>query len=163
MKPSESAQIEFIKDLLRKGEKRNSILAKFGAKWQKASPRTFDRRLKVATASIDDEFATISKKTEESIGKEVEARKLKIMTVAERIDFLTRIITAQTDVKKIGSQAFPLIEFEENGTTRKEIIYLTDKLKALAELNKMGGDYAPSKTDITSGGKEITIQFKDAE
>lgn len=156
MKADQFKQIEFIKDLLRESGKRGEILAKFAKVWQKASTRTFDRRLKEAEKALQKEFKAIEQRTEESIAKGVEARKLKIMTVAERINLLVKIAYGEEERDEV---------FFDKGQPKKVKVKpnFNDRLKAVAEINKMGGDYAPQKTDITSGGKKISINFKDAE
>lgn len=153
-KVNEIAQIEFIKNYLRKGENRKSIMGKFGNKWVKISRTTFDRRLRVAEDDLKREQENIRTRTEEAVADEVNARKIKILSAIERKEYLSSIISAATDIKTIGKMAIPIL-VREDGT--KEIIYLSDKLKALSELNKMEGDYAPTKVAQTdSHGNDIT-------
>lgn len=148
MKPTEAAQVEFIKGCLRNGEKRAEILAKFVNKWQKAGTRTFDRRLKVATAAIDDELAQINEQAGKHVAEEIQDRKLQMLTVAQRLDILTRIATGQIKLDKymVADGVIETVEVTSDYNERKA---------AIAEINKMCGDYAPQKTDITTNGQSI--------
>jgi len=147
MKADQHIQIEFIKDCLRKGEERKDILPKFTKIYRKQE-KTFNNRLKEARIAIQSEQQRIQQEAEKGIQKDIEARKTKIMTSIERQEFLTEVIK--------GNE-IPVQQLLSNGKIAKGMIVpdLSDRIKAIAELNKMGGDYAPQKTDITSGGKEI--------
>src|ERR1035437_1991786 len=122
MNPNEVAPVEFIKSHLRSGKKRQEILSLFVKKWQNSNSRTFDRRLSVAKKQMQVELKTIETKTNESIIKEIESRKSKIMTSLDRQELLSQI-AKDTNPKVMAS----------------------DKIRAIAELNKMGGDYAAQK------------------
>ena len=137
---------DYIVTCLKKGMQSGKILAQVGKKWQK-SVRTANRLLKVAKEQHTIEQAAIKSKlvaidTEAAI----EARKKAIMTADERKEHLTLIITCKSDIKKFGNQFFQIVEFPDG---RKEFINQADKLKAISELNKMEGDYAPTKQEIT--------------
>jgi predicted ATP-grasp superfamily ATP-dependent carboligase len=155
MKADHQKQIEFIKDCLRKGQSRKIILPKFAENFR-STERTFNTRLKLARKALQSEFKKINEQTDIEVGKEIKKRKIKIMSVLERQVFLQEIIQAKTDVKKLGSSTLSLL-VREDGT--KEIITLKDKLAALSELNSMRGDYAPTRTDHTTLGKEINPQI----
>ena len=130
MNPNEVAPVEFIKSHLRSGKKRQEILSLFVKKWQNSNSRTFDRRLSVAKKQMQVELKTIETKTNESIIKEIESRKSKIMTSLDRQELLSQI-AKDTNPKVMAS----------------------DKIRAIAELNKMGGDYAAQK--VQSEGEMI--------
>jgi uncharacterized HAD superfamily protein len=153
-KPNEQAQINFIIDCLRKGEQRKDILRKFKNNWENVARSSFDRRLAKAKMQLQAELDTINEKLRQSIEKEVEKeaekRKDKIMSFIERQEYLTKIVTCKTDLKKVGNNYFQILELEDG---RKEVITLADKLKALAELNKMDGSYAPNKHELTAKSK----------
>lgn len=141
MKPNESAQIEFIKDCLRGGLQRKDIFAKFSKKWQTVASRTFDTRLKAAKDSLQQELKAIKAKTKVNVAKEVEARKIKIMSVIERQEMLSKIANGELKVEKAIATQFGA-----------EIVMINpdmnDRIKAISELNKMGGDYAPTKNEF---------------
>lgn len=66
-------------------------------------------------------------------------------------------------IKKVKAQT---VYTRDNGDQVNAIeVELKDDLKALTELNKMFGYNAPTKTDITSGGKALppTLNFVDTD
>lgn len=142
MKADQHKQIEFIKDCLRESGKRGEILAKFVKVWQKASTRTFDRRLKEAEKALQKEFKAIEQRTEENIAKEVEARKTKILTAFERQEILTKIASGELEQEQV---------FFDKGIPKKIKVKpsFNDIKGAIAELNKMQGDYAATKSEIS--------------
>lgn len=141
MKSDQHNQVEFIKDCLRKGEERKIILPKFTTIYRK-SEKTFNNRLKEARKSIQGEQQRIQQEAEKGIQKDIIERKSKIMTSIERQEFLTEIAKGEEMQVK---------ELLKNGKIAigKIIPNLTDRLKAIAELNKMQGDYAPTKSEIS--------------
>lgn len=136
-------QIEFVKNCLRKGEKRNAILGKFGKKWGNVSRTTFDRRLDAAKIELLDEHKAFQAKVEVEVAKEVEVRKLDIMDAMERKAILTQIARGEIPLKKVivVDKAIEEIEVVPDWMDRK---------LAIAELNKMEGDYAPIKQASTN-------------
>lgn len=144
-KANEQAQIDFIADLLRKGHQRKDILGKFGKKWEKVSRTTFDRRLRDAEKQMQSELKQINERTEESIKKEVEARKTKILTALERQEILAKIALGELE-----------IEQEVATNTGVKIVRLkpdfNERKGAIAELNKMDGSYAPAKSEVENKG-----------
>lgn len=145
-------QVDFIANLLRKGGKRNDILAKFAKKWQKVSTRTFDRRLKSAEALIQSEQATIQAQAEQEVTKEIEVRKIEIMSVIERKETLTQIARGLIPLTKpiVVDKSIEYIEVVPDWMDRKN---------AIAELNKMDGAYAPTKfANTDSEGKDVQPQ-----
>jgi len=153
MKPNEHAQIEFIKDYLRKGAERKDILQPF-TKLYKTSIKTFDTRLKAATIAVQAEFKRIDAKVEQSIERSADALKSKILTAMERQVVLSEIAKGEKEIEKIF-----LVQGKLQKT--KAMPDHSDITKAIAELNKMDGSYRPSKVEATV--TEIKINFKDAE
>jgi len=141
MKPAEKAQIEFIKDCLRNGQERKDILPKFTEIYHK-SEKTFNTRLKAATIAIQSETDTIKDKSDEYIAKEISERNLKILTVAERKDILSKMA-----IGELVSQQIVIIQGSPDLMEVKPSH--ADRRAAIAELNKMGGDYSPMKTELT--------------
>ena len=148
MKPAESTQIEFIKDCLRKGEKRKAILAKFSKKWQKVAIRTFDTRLKAATTAMEAEMKLIIAKSDEGVAKEVEARQLKILSRAEKMDILSRIALGEIPLQKpmVCDGIIHMIDVVPDYMDRKN---------AITELNKMEGDHSPTKAEVVVTDKIV--------
>ena len=153
MKPSEHPQIDFIVDCLRKGEQRKTILAKFGKKWQSASERTFDRRLKAAEIKLQGEQQRIKDLAEQSIAKDADALKSKILTAMQRQEILTQIALGEYEVEK-------LIVTKDGIKKAKAKPDHTDIRNAIAELNKMDGSYTPIKHDLGSSDKSVKIVVK---
>jgi hypothetical protein len=71
-----------------------------------------------------------------------------IMSKADRMEFLTKTAKGEIKVKKPFVVSGKIMEYPSEPDH-------SDRLKAIAELNKMEGDYAPTKTDITSKGEAI--------
>jgi 5-methylcytosine-specific restriction endonuclease McrBC GTP-binding regulatory subunit McrB len=157
MKSDQLKEIEFIKSLLRKGSDRKAILQQFAKVYKNRSTKTIDNRLKIARTQMQSEIKQIEKRTEKIVKKEIKARKLQIMTSAERIDVLTKIAKGQIPLKK------PMV-------VKDEIIMVpivpdwNDRKNAIAELNKMDGSYAPIKQQIeTSGVIKVGYGKKEGE
>lgn len=150
--PNKQIIIDAIIKEIEKGTTRGNVISKFVKKCR-VTERTIDRYWKTANQqhaarqqAIKDELAEIDKQAA------IDARKKQIMSSNDRKEYLSSIILAKTDVKTVGKTALPIL-VREDGT--KEIIYLSDKLKALAELNKMDGDYASNKIEHSG---EIAIK-----
>jgi hypothetical protein len=71
-----------------------------------------------------------------------------IITKAERMELLSKMAKGELKVKQPFVIAGKIMEYPSEPS-------LTDRRNAIAELNKMCGDYAPQKTDITTEGKSI--------
>lgn len=155
MKPNEIAQIEFIKDYLRKGQQRKEILQVF-IKNYKTGVKTFDSRLKLAKEALQSELTKITEETEKGIQKEIEARKAKILTTIERKEILSQIAKGElTTTREVSTPMGVVVPLQEKPS-------YSDRKAAIAELNKMDGDYAPEKSQIEQTG-EIKIDFRDAQ
>ena len=146
---AKTIQIEFIKSCLRKGDKRKAILAKYVKKWQNSSDRTFDRRLRLAEEAMAIENKNIQKKVELEVAKEIEVRKLEIMDVEERKSILTQIARGEIPLKKAMVVDKVIEEIEV-------VPDWMDRRAAIAELNKMEGEYPPTGIDLTTKGKKIS-------
>lgn len=71
-----------------------------------------------------------------------------IADVAERMQILSKILRGELNIEEEISTP--------NGITTLLVKpSFTERRNAIAELNKMAGDYAPAKQDITTNGKEI--------
>jgi hypothetical protein len=141
MNPEQIKQIEFIKDYLRKGFDRHRILQEFTTLY-KTGVKTFDNRLKIAREELKQEIVTINERANDIVNDKAKESALKTISVAQRISILAEIAFD----KKNSSNA--------------------DKTKAIAELNKMDGSYAP--TDFNIGGnlnisKRAIIKFSNGK
>jgi hypothetical protein len=93
----------------------------------------------------------------ERVGKVIEAAKDKlvsdiaeknILSTAERMEMLSKIAKGEIKIKKPFVIAGKIMEYPSEPDHN-------DRTKAIAELNKMDGSYAATKTDLTTNGKEI--------
>jgi len=135
--------IEFIKKCLRKGDTKQAILAKFGKKWPEVSNRTFERRYTSAKKAFGAEQKRVMDKVEVEVAKEVDALKLEIMGVMERKAILTQIARGQIPLTK------PMVVDKEIENVPVVPDWM-DRRAAIAELNKMDGEYAPIKQANTN-------------
>lgn len=109
----------------------------FNRYWSEAS-----KRFKARLDAIEE--AT----TKAAVSMEVKALKKAILSKHERQEILTQIAKGEIPlVKHIVCDG--VLRYEE------VIPSWADRRAAIAELNKMDGDYAPVKKDITSGGEKL--------
>lgn len=145
-KPNKQVIIDFIISCLKAGEQRGKILAKTGKKWR-TSERTFDRLLKIAKqqyskqqAEIKEELARVDKEAA------IAERKKAILTASERKELLTKIARGEIEI--------PTKDTKWDIKTKKfsfvEVPNFTARISAIAELNKMGGDYAAKKVQLST-------------
>jgi hypothetical protein len=71
-----------------------------------------------------------------------------ILSTAERMEMLSKIAKGEVKIKKPFVIAGKIMEYPSEPDHN-------DRTKAIAELNKMDGRYAATKTDLTTNGKEI--------
>lgn len=144
-------RLDFIVFCLKLGDTRGKILSKFGKKWQ-VSDRTFDRLLKTAIADHTEAQEKIKRKLAEVDEQAaIDARKKAIMTSDERKELLTKIAKGEIKIKRPFVIAGKIMEYMAEPDH-------TDRRNAVAELNKMGGDYAPAKFATTNAaGEDIPI------
>lgn len=178
LKVNKQVLIDFIISCLEKGDKRSTILAKVGEEWQeKVSERTFDRALKTANEQQKERLEKARKAADEVyIENNVNAVKTGLKSKIEKQAEL------QNEINLIDKQINGEVEFtfvvgnkvnkSHNGDVFMLPVQIQNELRArklqyYAELNKMNGDYAPTKvanTDkdgndvkqvIIIGGKEV--------
>lgn len=143
-KPSRQTIIDEIIKGIEQGLSRGKLLSKIVKKWQ-MSDRTFDRHLKIA----NQQHAELQQKAKAAadlayIQSSEEAAKKAVMSKAERLAVLTQIARCEVSVKA-GDAANPV-----------EVIVPVDtleRIKAIAEINKMEGDYAETSIKL-KGDKE---------
>jgi vacuolar-type H+-ATPase subunit I/STV1 len=134
MKATKQKIVAEIAEELQKGSTRAEIVAKFCKKFQK-SPRMVDNYLKIAYQQQSElqEKAKIAS-DEAYIEKSKEAAIEAVMSKIERQSILSDIARGRIDVLE--------------GTLPVKVEVL-ERIKAISELNKMEGDYAPTKIDNT--------------
>lgn len=168
----ERAHIDFIKELLRQGLKRDAIRESFVKKWSDLSTRTFDRRLAKAAHEIADEQKQISSQSVTFAAQEAERQGLMLVSVEQRKDILSKIALGQLMVKKpvwIPSQYKGKDENNQPIWTEAGFKSVPcepshkDIKSAIAELNKMCNDYPTNKLDdenakVNAGSGTTIIQ-----
>jgi hypothetical protein len=91
---------------------------------------------------IDEERQRVRKVIEAANDSKVaEIAQKRIMSSAERMQWLTMMADGTIKAKRPFVVAGKIMEYPEEPSH-------SDRIKALAELNKMDGSYAPTKTDI---------------
>lgn len=130
------------------GIERAECLSKFVEKWQ-VSTRTFDRYWAEALSRFNALNLRVQNVLEEEyINGKKEALKKAILTKHERMEILTQIAKGE----------IPLVKHIVCDGVIQEVEIVpawADRKAAIAELNKMDGEYAPIKKDITSGGEPL--------
>ena len=102
--------------------------SKLAKKYQTEINQERERLKKVIETAQDNKLAEISEK--------------RIMDSVERMEWLTKLVDGTIKAKRPIVIAGEIIEYEEEPSH-------TDRVKAIAELNKMDGSYAPTKTEST--------------
>ena len=110
---------------------------------------TFDRYWAEASKRFKARLDAIEEATTKvAVSMEVKALKKAILSKHERQEILTQIAKGE----------IPLVKHIVCDGVIQEVDVVpawADRRAAIAELNKMEGDYAPIKKDITSGGEPI--------
>ena len=110
---------------------------------------TFDRYWAEASKRFKARLDAIEEATTKAaVSMEVKALKKAILSKHERQEILTQIAKGE----------IPLVKHIVCDGVIQEVDVVpawADRRAAIAELNKMDGDYAPVKKDITSGGEPI--------
>lgn len=144
--------IEAIILLLRKGKGYSAVFVLIGTKWN-ISRTTFSNYWKIATLA-HTEAQTLLKAAKDALDLQsaLTERKSQIADVLERKEILTQIARGQIPLRK-AMVVDNLLEYIEI------IPDWMDRRAAIAELNKMEGEYAPTKTEseirITKIGMDI--------
>lgn len=149
-KQSKQVIIDAIIKGIEQGKSRAQLLGTIGKKWE-ISRTTFDRHWKTANEqhvikrdSIKEQLVKVD------IEAAIEARKKAIMTADERKEYLTKIINGEAKVKKPFVVSGKIMEYPAEPDA-------SDRIRAIAELNKMDGEYAPEKREIKI--EEIIIGY----
>lgn len=137
---------EIIKGL-RKGYSREDLLASIGVKWQIAS-RTFDRYFVEAQEAHSKEQQEIERLAREQLLQtKKEELKSEIISIQRRKEYLTKVVTAETDLIQVGKATVEVLTHDDG---RREIITNDIRIRALQELNRMDGAYTPTQfEDVT--------------
>lgn len=148
IKPSKQTIINALIEDIKKGKPRGQVLGKAGNKWG-ISRTTFDRHWKTA----NEQHAEVQRKAKEAADKvyieeSEKAARRAVMGKIERQEVLTQIARGEIPLQK-PMVVDKMIEFVEI------VPEWMDRKNAIAELNKMDGDYAPVKLKHEAGDSFI--------
>lgn len=148
-KPNRQVIVDEMVKLVEQGKSYTQAMAVNGRRWQMPE-RTFNRYWKTANEQHTAKNEALKKKLAEvDEHAAIEARKKAIMTADERKELLTKIAKGELRIKKPFVISGKIMEYPSEPDAM-------DRMKAVAELNKMDGDYAPIKQAQTDGaGKDI--------
>lgn len=128
------------------------ICAKF-----RFSEKTFDKYWKMANEEHRvAQQAIKSKLVDIDTQAAIDARKREIIAIEERKELLSNIATGKVKVKRPFVIGGKIMEYPEDPSHN-------DRIKALAELNKMDGSYQPQKieAELTGSVKTVIQLFED--
>ena len=130
------------------GVTREQALASTHKKWQ-TTTRTFDRYWQLAKQIYSDEIEALrAARLDVKIAAEVEKVNSEIMDKNERMRVLTQMANGTLQVQRN-------VVTKDGVLTVLALPDYADRKAAIAELNKMDGEYAPVRKDITSGGEKL--------
>jgi hypothetical protein len=148
MKPNKEFAVNEILSELDWGVKYTEALTKYVELWQ-ISTRTFDRYWQEANKRFNGAAEEVKNaKTAFIIKEEKKAIKKAILNKHERMEILTLIAKGEIPLTKH-------IVCDGVIQEREVVPNWMDRKAAIAELNKMDGEYAPIRKDITSAGEPI--------
>lgn len=164
-KANKQVIVDNIIKYIEAGKTFGTVLKLNESKWR-LSKSTFNRYWKTAQEqhkakqdAIKKELADIDKQNA------INARKKAIMTADDRKVFLSALINKPLKIMKVGGSTQMVHEYlDKNGNQATEILGYEHKLKAIAELNKMEGDYSPTKVAQTdTKGNDLINNKTDDE
>lgn len=161
-KPNKQHIIDAIIKEIEQGKGRGYVLGKIGKKWG-ISRTTFDRLWKTAQDTARDRQERASKAADAVyIQMKENAAKEAVMSKQERLEYLTKIVKGEIEV--------PYTEVKWNSSTKKfvtvpfvELSGHSARIAAIAEINKMSGDYAPTKVANTDVEGNSIVPFTDSQ
>lgn len=140
-KPDKQLQIDTIIKWIEQGNSFDTCLKLSATKWNLTRP-TFIRRWNIAKEQHTAKQQEIKARVAElDTAAAIEARKKAIMTADERKEYLTKLVNGEIKAKRPFVIGGKIMEYPEEPTH-------SDRIKAIAELNKMEGDYAPVKSEV---------------
>lgn len=149
-------KLDFIISCLKKGEERGKILVKHAKKWG-TSKSAFDRQLKIAKEQHNKQQQVIREQlAKDDIAAAKQALKKDILTSEERKEILTKIAKGELRIKKPFVIAGKIMEYPAEPDHM-------DRKAAIAELNKMEGDYEPIASKVEHTGNVTWSETKTYE
>jgi len=113
--------------------------------------------IKVESSKLAKKYAVLIDEERQRLRKVIEAAndskvaeiaQKRIMSSAERMEWLTMMADGTIKAKRPFVVAGKIMEYYEDPSH-------ADRIRALAELNKMDGSYAPAKTEVTISETQI--------
>lgn len=154
---NKEAAIDAIIKELEKGITYTDALEVLKSKWI-ISRSSFDNYWKEARHRMEVRRKKIEKELmKHRLEHEKKSLNEDIMTIQKRKKWLTRIINAKTTVVKKGRSYLEIIKYEDG---REEIITVQDKYRAIQELNRMDGAYAPNRVHVAEDKTGFTIDYE---
>ena len=147
MKPKKEQTVNEMLLEIEMGTSYTECLKINGGLWGLPSS-TFDRYWAEASKRFKARLDAIEEATTKvAVSMEVKALKKAILSKHERQELLSKLATGE--IKSWREVV------TESGVIKLEYYSAAAAKQNIAELNKMDGDYAPVKKDITSGGEPI--------
>lgn len=133
-------QGKLFKDVVDLAKTKHGITRRtFQRLWTEASVIWAERRAKIEERLIELDAQAALKD-----------RQRQIMSASERKEYLSQLIQKPIKVRKVGGKIEMVHEYlDDDGVLQSEILNNEIKLKAMSELNRMCGDYAPTKVEQT--------------
>lgn len=148
---------EIVKGL-RKGYSRDVIFATIRNNSQ-IGIRTLDTYLPEAQELHFKEQQEVERLAREQLLQtKKEELKSEILSIQKRKEYLTKVVTAKTDLVQVGKATVEVLTHDDG---RREIITNDTRIKALQELNRMDGAYSPEiininqKTELSASPKTL--------
>ena len=137
---------EIVKGL-RKGLATENILSGIVSKSQ-ITERTLYRYLEEAkTIHFKEQQEVERLAREQLLQTKKEELKSDIISIQKRKEYLTKVVTAETDLIQVGKATVEVLTHDDG---RREIITNDIRIRALQELNRMDGAYTPTQfEDVT--------------
>jgi hypothetical protein len=161
-KPNVKQQVEWLKQMILAGEETKVINKGFLEKWPDCTQRQYEARIIRVNREMRAFQNAITEKVNEYVNLELSTHVRRILSVVERKEILTQIALGQLTITK------PINVAGKAEYVQCEPDY-TDRIKAIAELNRIDGSYQPIRADITTNGQSITpvtttiIQFNGVD
>ena len=137
---------EIVKGL-RKGLATEDILALICTNFH-LTRRSFFNYLEEAQETHSKEQQEIERLAHEQLLQtKKEELKSEIISIQKRKEYLTKVVTAETDLIQVGKTTVEVLTHDDG---RREIITNDIRIRALQELNRMDGAYTPTQfEDVT--------------
>lgn len=150
---------EIVKGL-RKGLATEDILVLIGTKWD-LSRTTYYRYLDEAQEKHTREQQEVQRIAHEQlIQAKKEELKSDIISIQKRKEYLTKVVTAETDLIQVGKATVEVLTHDDG---RREIITNDIRIRALQELNRMDGAYTPTQFEDVTERKPLHEIFNFTE